>query len=30
MEDATTAMNIFREAEAEGSELAVIFQAIYL
>ena len=29
MEEATTAMNIFREAEDEGSELAVIFQAIY-
>ena len=29
MEEATTAMNIFREAETEGSEFAVIFQAIY-
>ena len=29
MDEATVAMNIFREAEDEGSELAVIFQAIY-
>ena len=29
MEEATTAMSIFREAEMEGSEFAVIFQAIY-
>ena len=29
MDEATVAMNVFREAEDEGSELAVIFQAIY-
>ena len=29
LEDATSALNIIREAEAEGSELAVIFQAAY-
>lgn len=29
MGDSTTAMSIFREAEDEGSEMAVIFQAIY-
>ena len=29
MDEATVAMNVFREAEAEGSELAVIFQAAY-
>ena len=29
MDEANVAMNIFREAEDEGSELAVIFQAIY-
>ena len=29
MDEAAVAMNIFREAEDEGSELAVIFQAIY-
>lgn len=29
MEDATSALATIREAEAEGSELAVIFQAIY-
>ena len=29
MEEATFAMRTIREAEAEGSELAVIFQAIY-
>ena len=29
MDEATMAMNIFREAENEGSELAVIFQAKY-
>ncbi len=28
-EEVSTAMSVFREAEAEGSELAVIFQAIY-
>ena len=29
LEDATSALNTIREAEAEGSELAVIFQAAY-
>ena len=29
MDEATVAMNVFREAEDEGSELAVIFQAAY-
>ena len=29
MEDATSALSTIREAETEGSELAVIFQAIY-
>ena len=29
MDEAPTAMSTFRETEAEGSELAVIFQAIY-
>ena len=29
LEDATSALNIIREAEAEGSELAVMFQAAY-
>ena len=29
MEDATSALSIIRDAENEGSELAVIFQAIY-
>ena len=29
MDEATVAINVFREAEDEGSELAVIFQAIY-
>ena len=29
MDEATVAMNIFREAEDEGSEMAVIFQVIY-
>ncbi len=29
LEDATSALNIIRESEAEGSELAVIFQAAY-
>ena len=29
MEEATAAMNVFREAEDEGSEMAVVFQAIY-
>lgn len=29
LEDATSALNIIREAETEGSELAVIFQAAY-
>ena len=29
LEDTTSALNIIREAEAEGSELAVIFQAAY-
>jgi hypothetical protein len=29
LEEATTAMSIFQEAETEGSEFAVIFQAIY-
>ena len=29
MDEATVAMNVFHEAEDEGSELAVIFQAIY-
>ena len=29
LEDATSALNIISEAEAEGSELAVIFQAAY-
>ena len=29
LEDATSALNIIRKAEAEGSELAVIFQAAY-
>ena len=29
MDEATVAMNVFREAEDEGSELAVMFQAAY-
>ena len=29
LEDATSALNIIREAEAKGSELAVMFQAAY-
>ena len=29
MDEAAVAMNLFREAEDEGSELAVIFQAVY-